>query len=606
MKTTTTVVALVVVLSTVAVPAAAAAPDTGSESVATGVAEGTVDDTAGAESPATRTDPSDTDAADGSSASPLGAAQASAPHDDPDEENETIGCEAFEGYRACAADTILVDNDDGIDQEELTKLVARAMARVEEIRDMEFGDDFDVTIRSREAYRRNVTGTYANITGNDALHQNVKYEATFMVGEDTDAIAKLAGNRAGSVQGFYSPSEDQIVVISNNPDALEMDEFTLGHELVHALQDQHFNLSDYNRTTEDRNNGINGIIEGDASLVEDLYREQCNGDGEWNGTCVRPTEGPGGGGDIHIGIYLISFSPYSDGPVLVNQVRQEGGWEAVNGMYDDPPITSEQVIHPEKYPDEKGAEIRINRSAEGPWEVLTLGNDSVDYATFGEAGLFSMFWYPSYEQRSTAIVDYNALFADARFDTYNYEHWITDGWNGDKLLPFVRNDSDGTNETAYVWKFEWDTEDDADQFVRGYERMLNFRNAEAVDDRVNTYVIPEDERFDDAFYVERSGTTVVVVNAPTVEDLSKIYDGAAPRPSDGTTTTTPADTTTTPADTTPADTTTAPTTEAPTTTDPGTSPGGDDGDGGGVPGFGFAVALLAILAGTAIAVRRRR
>ena len=34
---------------------------------------------------------------------------------------------------------------------------------------------------------------------------------------------------------------------------------------------------------------------------------------------------------------------------------------------------------------------------------------------------------------------------------YNYSHPVTAGWAGDKLVPYVTDDSAETGETAYVW-----------------------------------------------------------------------------------------------------------------------------------------------------------
>lgn len=526
--------------------------------------------------------------------------------EDPDE--DVLGWEEVGGHGIWANETIAVNNDDGLNQTELDQLVARTMARIEVIRQLEFQGEIPVEIRSREAYRQNVTNSYANTSNADRVHQNVKFEATFMVGEDADAIDQLASNRAASVLGFYSPTEDKIVIISDNQDVLQMNEFTLSHELAHALQDQHFNISRYQRRTEDENNAISGIIEGDAHYVEKLYAERCNSVGNpWNGTCVRPSGSgsAGGGPNFHIGLYLVSFQPYSDGPGFVHQLRQEGGWEAVNQVYANPPASAEQVVHPEKYPDEKPENVTVEDLSNDDWEILALeGNDSINYATFGEGGLFSMFWYPSYRERGNAIIQYNHLFqvSPAGYDAFNYNHWITNGWDGDKLYPYVPTDVEGnysSERTGYVWKIHWDTDEDAREFVRGYDDLLKYYGAVEVDGRDNTYLIPDGEPFADAFYVHREGSTVWIVNAPTVDELSAVRDGSAPTAQATTTTTTG-----TPS----GDGTTATTTvvDDDTTTTTMADDGDSGTDGQELPGFGVAMAILAVIVGTVVALRRAR
>jgi hypothetical protein len=164
-----------------------------------------------------------------------------------------------------------------------------------------------------------------------------------------------------------------------------------------------------------------------------------------------------------------------------------------------------------------------------------------DHATFGEATLFTMFWYASYEATEEAgairnvVVPYRSLFNFQEGTTelqdvgpYSYAHSSTDGWNGDRLVPYVNDSSAATNETGYVWKLSWDTESDAQEFQTAYVQLLDYRGAQSVEGHENTYRIPDDEEFGDAFYVTRDGTEVVIVNAPSVEALSDVRAGAAP------------------------------------------------------------------------------
>ena len=83
-----------------------------------------------------------------------------------------------------------------------------------------------------------------------------------------------------------------------------------------------------------------------------------------------------------------------------------------------------------------------------------------------------------------------------------------------------------TNETGYVWQIEWDTEGDAAEFADAYRDLLEHHDAEAVSDRPNTYRIDDGADYGDAYYVVQQGTTVTIVNAPTVDDLSGVRSGA--------------------------------------------------------------------------------
>jgi len=447
-----------------------------------------------------------------------------------DPEADVIGWENGYWYN----ESITVDRSDGLNDSELEAVVARGMARVEHVRELEFEQTVPVEVISREEFASN-SGNRTYSTA-DRLHQNTKWEAMLMVGEDTDALAVQQRNRASSVGGYYSPSQERIVIVSENATSPKMNEITLAQELFHALQDQQFDLS-YDSLTQEGHNANDGILEGDGNYVDYLYEQECE-DGSW-GDCLLPqaSGGGGGAGGIHYGLYFVTFQPYSDGPNFVQQIHEEGGWEAVNAVYENPPASTEQVIHPDKYGEDPPTDVQFTDTSNDEWDVLDMGPNSIDYASFGEAGFASMFYYATFSASQEAgaptnvVVPYNAFFnQDGQnldpTDPYNYDFEPSAGWDGDRLYPYVNASSAATNETAYVWKTVWDSEAEADEFATGYAELLEHHGAEPVDDRANTYVIPSGNEFEDAFYVHVDGDTVYLVNAPSVDDLDDVFEDA--------------------------------------------------------------------------------
>ena len=513
-------------------------------------------------------------------------------------------------------ESIEVDRSNGLNETELDAVVARGMARVEQIRELEFERTVPVQVISREQFQAN---TSYNSTVNNTLHQNVKWEAMLMVGEDTDAISVQESNTGSTVGGYYSPSEERIVIVSENTTSPKMNEITLSQELFHALQDQRYNISAFEQHTQELHNAKDGIIEGDGNLVDQFYEERCTT--EWDCLMPQPSQGGGGGSSsIHFGMYLVTFQPYSDGPKFVDQIYKSEGWEGVNAVYENPPQSTEQTINPEKYGVDEPADVTVRDTSSDEWRVPHIENGTVDYAEFGEAGLAAMLFYPFYhsDRSQTPVVSTSSFFNFtpggqlSSYDPVNYTTKYTDGWDGDKLYPYVTDDSAETNETGYVWKTVWDSEKDAADFVEGYSMLLEYYDAESADERANTYRLPDGE-FGDAVYVNHTGTTVTLVNAPTVEELSEVRTGAAPE-SEPTPTATDAPETDEPTPT--ATATAMPTnepTEEPTETDAASDGDMDDGEATETatpttatdgPGFGIAVALAALaLAG--LALRRR-
>jgi len=500
-----------------------------------------------------------------------------------------------------------VDASDGYDQAELDAVVARSMARIEVIRDVEFEVTPPVRVISRETYRQNVQDRFrsADISANSSLHQNVKFEALFFVGENRDYFDVQQELQAASVGGFYvygdasgipNIEEGEIVLISDGDGPPVVNEITLAQELFHSLQDQQLGtIGDYDVATEEDSRAVQGVVEGDGNYVDYLYGQRCGA--EWS--CFQPESGGGGGGETpNIGLLVYGLVQYTEGPGWIAQVREEGGWEAVNELYDEPPASTEQYIHPEKYGVDEPTAVTLRDRSTAEWSIPELDGSpgtGPDYATFGEAGLYTMLWYPSYLSRSEVVIPPNDLFTGRQLDAYDYDHPLSAGWDGDKLYPYVNGSSATTNETGYVWRIEWDSEADAREFAGAYRQLLAYHDADQVGP--DTYAVPAPELggdFSDAFHVVRDGTTVTVVNAPSVEELSEVRTSVDVRAGENTTTT------------------------ATTTTDPGAGDGTGTTtsagpgtttttlDGPGQPGFGPVTAAAAVLVVALLALVRRR
>jgi len=500
---------------------------------------------------------------------------------DPDE--DVVGWE--NGY--WHNESIDVDQSDGLSDAELERFVARAMARVEYLRQAEFGGDVPVEIISRSDYRNRTRDS--NTSEPHRAWNNQVWEALFIVGEDTDVQSEMGSTLGASVAGFYSPRDGRIKIITDTPDQPTIDNATLVHELVHALQDQRFNLSSsqFRSQTQDGELATDGVVEGEANYIEARYAERCGA--EWD--CVATPESDGGDGPPpNLGILLTLLQPYSDGPAYVHELRQAGGWDAVDRELRRPPNASSQVIH---HTDEPPANVSFTDTARRGWE--TFPDQGVDGAdTVGEASIFAMFWYQSREYGADAV-DPRALFeTDSEYVLYNYDAGPSDGWAGDRVVPYRKGSGEETRY-GYVWVTEWDTAGDAREFEAAYRAVLDAHGAEEREGRI--LVVGGDDPWADAFRVVRDGRRVTVVNGPSPAAVRNIRPGLVETP-------TPTPTATEATTTTP---TSTPLTRGTTTTPTSTTTQTGTGTGTTVttPGFG-AAALLIALAALAAAVLARR
>jgi hypothetical protein len=516
-----------------------------------------------------------------------GVSPATLSHQAPDDpENDTIGWENGYWYNESLPE---VNPEDGFNQSELDKVVARSMARVEKIRQLEFNGTVPVSLISRETFKeRYASGS--NASAEFRQFDNTKFEALFLINESTDSLAVQNENRGAAVGGFYSPTEKRIVLVSENTSSPKINEVTLSQELFHALQDQAFNLSSLDYSTREAHNANDGIVEGDGNYVDRLYEQRC--EAEWNCLEDSTNSSSSGGGLANIGVYFIKFQPYSDGPNFVAEIQKEQGWEAVNDLYRNPPESSEQVINPDKYGEDSPRNVSFADDTSEDWQrVRPAGR--VDYASVGQPGVASMFVYPLYHSEGqTQIVSPRTWFnyTDgndlSETDPLNYNFEAAQGWDGDRMHIY----SNADNETAYVWRIGWDSPADVTEFLEAYRSVLDYWGAEQVGQ--NTYEIA-DGGFADAFHVIADDDTVTIVNAPTVEELSDVY-GAVTVEDVTTATESDTDRTASPTATSVA--------ESPTETESGsgatTAP---------VPGFGVVIALAGLLVGLTglLALRRR-
>jgi hypothetical protein len=433
-------------------------------------------------------------------------------------------------------DPVPVDRSDGLDRAEVVALAARAMARVERIRGLEFRDPPAV-----EVVRRADLGGNRTVSRARRLRRNVRAEALFLVGESTDVTAGGGGMGVGA---FYAPWDDRIVLVSTADGTSRTNELVLAHELTHALQAEHADAD--RRWLEDRRRAASAASEGEANYVTQAYRERCGG--AWD--CLSPERDRRTGplrcepdARFDRARHLLSLFPYSDGPPLIARTRAAEGWSGVARLVADPPESTEQVIHPGRADEPPRPPSFVDRSRAGWTVVEPAWGGRPTPMRLGEAALFAMLWGAWFDSGGAgAVIPCEAAATDTPRDIRSYAHPITTGWAGDRLVPYAPPNATDPTRTGYVWRLAWDSPRDACEFAAGYRGLLSLRGATAVG--TDTYRLPADAG-GDVIALRRSGRTVTVANGPSRAALDAIRPGlatAGPTPTPLATRATPPDT----------------------------------------------------------------
>ncbi|MFB6153821.1 MAG: Hvo_1808 family surface protein [Halodesulfurarchaeum sp.] len=497
-----------------------------------------------------------------------------------------------------ANETLPFSADERLNRSAVRTLMARTQARLETIREREFEQEVGVKIVKRSSI---VTNRSETVSWTRRTRTNLEYEALFIVNETAEAVRDPAAGYAA----YYAPWNQQIVWISRSNRTVDTDEFLLAHELAHALQDDYGNPpgTDH-REYRDGQMAKAAMVEGVASYLSQTYKDRCLG--VWNGTCLAP-EGwnpgaqagnPGAWCSVEDPPFNIARThlggfPYSDGPPFVDRLIESGGWAAVERAYERLPVSTEQVIHPRKYLDDRPSSVEITDRATGGWAPVQPEGDRPVAFQLGEASLYVMFWNQWFlTDHETAIIPCRETYHTSNpYDMHDYSHPVSAGWDGDRLLPYANR---ATNETGYVWKLAWDSPADARQFADAYRRLLRGHGAERVGDGP-VYRVPPSSGFADAFALQVRNATAIITNAPTVSDLQALRpsladavpDGAGPAGGSGPSTATP--------------------TSEQTNRDGTDDPSPRDGDAGitATPtGPGIALALVGVVAAVLLALGR--
>ncbi len=171
--------------------------------------------------------------------------------------------------------------------------------------------------------------------------------------EDVDLAALVERLYREQVLGLYVPEEATLYVRSAPGPRSPAVEGTTAHEIVHALQDQHFDLRRLRRRTEDdpeASAAASALVEGDAVLTQQLWSQAHQSEQERQRARAE-TAAAGGSAldDAPQYVRAALYFPYVEGARFVAALHAAGGYSLVDDAFADPPTTTEQVLHPDRY-----------------------------------------------------------------------------------------------------------------------------------------------------------------------------------------------------------------------------------------------------------------
>lgn len=275
--------------------------------------------------------------------------------------------------------------------------------------------------------------------------RSLAWDTIGVIPDGTSLRAAYENYGSSQVIGYYDTLTGELKFIgSQSPTPLER--ITLAHELTHAIDDQRFGLEQLDllgaECRDEQSAAAIAVVEGNATFF--MLR--------WAETFLTPEE------QVRVGIeaaqqdtstegippFIVQLQAwsYDQGLRFIGALESRGGVDSVDTAFEDLPVSTEQIIHPERYPNDVPTPVDVaDLSGE-----LGDGWEDLDVMTIGEAWL--------------------SLALDLRLDGSEARE-ATAGWDGGVYRAW----SDG-RDAAVLLSTEWDSEADAQDFAAAMQQWI--------------------------------------------------------------------------------------------------------------------------------------
>jgi len=359
---------------------------------------------------------------------------------------------------------------------------------------------YDVVTKQgiRETLRRKLSDLFTETEFRDAA---TGYAAMGLMERGYPLREKYLDLLGEQVAAFYDQHQHRLFMFKDASLENSQNRVVLAHELTHALQDQHFGLTNLPlelKNNDDQTLAASALVEGDATMVMSEYMLKNfswrglrdNFSGMMSQNLNQLESAPR---------YLreMLVFPYLRGQEFCEALAARGGYAAVSSAFAHPPSSTSQILHPEKYLAEPREEPqRIS------WpETNVLGQAPLCDNVMGEMGVRVLLtdWVDPDTARNASA-----------------------GWRGDRYLVY---DEGG----AVVWKTVWDAPENAAQFIAALKRCLQKRyklSSSKIVESDGSFAVKEPR---DILLLSPTPTEVLLLDASTARWADALAHAFAPR-----------------------------------------------------------------------------
>jgi len=278
-----------------------------------------------------------------------------------------------------------------------------------------------------------------------------------LINEDVDYEKAIKSVLGQEVAGYYNPKNNTMYIADWLPMAQQ--EIVLAHELFHAVQKQNYpameKMMAEDNSNPDKKLAVASILEGEATAIMLDYEAVIKRKSSMSfdkipglefivniSMAMNPSKAFNKYSKYPQIMMSIMIFPYIRGLMFLKYFKAEGGWKAIDEIYKRLPVSTEQILHVDKYlKNELPKKIELKNK-----EKLLDGCKYIEKSMFGEAFLYTIFKNDMIDK--TSVKD-------------------AEGWNGDRVFVYKCD-----NQYSAILITEWDSENDAKEFLKAIKFFL--------------------------------------------------------------------------------------------------------------------------------------
>ena len=379
--------------------------------------------------------------------------------------------------------------------DKLNKLISDAKETIARVRDVvvveglgrEFKDTDDLDLITRGFFKR-------EDIRQDVFEAGELYKSLGLMDEREDLEDILLGIQLQQVTAVYDDRAEKVYVVSDSPTIGPVEELGIAVAFMQTTQQELFDVFELRKRAReggsDQLRAVDALIKGDVSQVMAAYFSTFSKDEAE--ILAKPLADNKLAQAPEVVQAANRFSR-REGHDLVNTLFDRDGWVGVNQAYKRPPVSTEQVIHPEKY-----------FAGEEP-EVTTLPN-------------FADKLGKGWQQMSSNTM------GEFLLRTYLEQHLDTSqaadaaaGWGGDRYS--LLNGPEA--ERLLLATVKWDTPEDSKQFYDAYQVFVGIKTRGAgtsvpVGETGRKWIMPNE-----TIFVGQLGDKILLIIGDEEEDVGK-------------------------------------------------------------------------------------